>query len=316
MTDTPRRLKVGLFLPAGELFYMGGTPRWDDILGMARDAEGAGFDSVWILDHQLIESDTPGWEGVEHGAWECWSILAAIAALTNRVEFGPFVSNNVLRNPALTAKMADTIDEISGGRFILGLGAGWNRHEIDAFGAPYDHRASRFEEAIQIIHPLLKTGHVDFEGRFYSARDCELRPRGPRPEGPPILIGTKGDRMMRVAAQYADIWNAEWLARPEEADPLLERIDAACAEVGRDPATLERTFGMLVDAPGWIAKDHDDFATIHRLGIQPALTGSAEEIAAGLNAFADRGTSHVQIWLGPNTRAGIEALAPVLDLLT
>jgi alkanesulfonate monooxygenase SsuD/methylene tetrahydromethanopterin reductase-like flavin-dependent oxidoreductase (luciferase family) len=111
------------------------------------------------------------------------------------------------------------------------------------------------------------------------------------------------------------MWNAEWLARPEEADPLLERIDAACIEVGRDPTTLERTFGMLVDAPGWIAKDHDDFATIHRLGIQPALTGSAEDIAAGLNAFADRGTSHVQVWLGPNTREGIEAFAPVLPLL-
>jgi probable F420-dependent oxidoreductase len=316
MTDSPRRLKVGLFLPAGELFYMGGTPRWDDISSMARDAEGAGFDSVWILDHQLIESDTPGWEGVEHGAWECWSILAAIAAVTDRIQLGPFVSNTLLRNPALTAKMADTLDEISGGRFILGLGAGWHQHEIEAFGFPYDHRASRFEEAVQIIQPLLKTGYVDFKGTYYSARDCELRPRGPRPDGPPILIGTKGERVMRIAAKYADMWNAEWLARPEEADPLLERIDAACAEVGRDPATLERSFGLLVDSPGWVAEDHDDFATIHRLGIKPALAGSAEEIAAGLNAFADRGATHVQIWLGPNTRAGIEALAPVLPLLT
>ncbi len=110
--------------------------------------------------------------------------------------------------------------------------------------------------------------------------------------------------MMRLAAKYADIWNAEWLAAPEEADPLLARIDAACADVGRDPATLERTFGLLVDAPGWVASEHDDFTTIHRLGIKPALTGSAEEIAAGLNAFADRGTSHVQVWLGPNTREG------------
>ena len=101
---------------------------------------------------------------------------------------------------------------------------------------------------------MLKTGHVDFEGTYYSARDCELRPRGPRPEGPPILIGTKGERVMRVAAKYADSWNAEWLAQPEEADPLLERIDAACADVGRDPATLERTFGLLVDAPGWDAQ--------------------------------------------------------------
>ena len=295
---------------------MGGTPRWDDILGMARDAEAPGFDSVWILDHQLIESNTPGWEGVEHGAWECWSILAAIAA-------APAASSwaRLSAIPCCAIRPSPPRWPIPSTRSRAGVSSwGWApagismRSRRSAF--PYDHRASRFEEAIQIIHPLLKTGHVDFEGRYYSARDCELRPRGPRPEGPPILIGTKGDRMMRVAAKYADIWNAEWLARPEEADPLLERIDAACAEVGRDPATLERTFGMLVDAPGWIANEHDDFATIHRLGIKPALTGTAEEIAAGLNAFADRGTSHVQIWLGPNTREGIEALAPVLDLLT
>ena len=124
MTDSSRRLKVGLFLPAGELFYMGGTPRWDDIAAMARDAEGAGFDSVWIMDHLLIESDTPGWEGVEHGAWECWSILAAIAASTSCIELGPFVSNTLLRNPALTAKMADpsmTKEKIEAERHRLGL---------------------------------------------------------------------------------------------------------------------------------------------------------------------------------------------------
>ena len=133
---------------------------------MARDAEALGFDSVWILDHQLIESDTPGWEGVEHGAWDCWSILAAIAASTSRIELGPFVSNTLLRNPALTAKMADTVDEISGGRFILGLGAGWHQHEIEAFGFPYDHRASRFEEAIKIIHPLAQDRACRFRGHL------------------------------------------------------------------------------------------------------------------------------------------------------
>ncbi len=223
------------------------------------------------------------------------------------------MSNSLLRNPALIAKMADTIDEISGSRIILGLGAGWHKHEIEAFGAPYDHRASRFAEAIQIIQPLLKTGFVDFERTYHSWRDCELRPRVPRPEGPPIMIGTKGERMMRIAAQYADSWNAEWLAQPEEAGPLLQRIDAACAEVGRDPTNLERTFGLLVDAPGWNAAEHVDFATVHRLGIKPALSGSAEEMATGLNGFADLGTSHVQVWLGPNTRAGIEMLAPVLE---
>jgi alkanesulfonate monooxygenase SsuD/methylene tetrahydromethanopterin reductase-like flavin-dependent oxidoreductase (luciferase family) len=154
--------------------------------------------------------------------------------MTHRVELGSLVACTAFRNPALLAKMADTIDEISGGRLIVGLGAGWDGPENQAFDIKSDHRVDRFEEALQIIVPLLRTGRVDFAGKYYQARDCELRPRGPRPGGPPILIGAKGPRMLRLAASYADLWNAEGpMRQPGEIIPLRASGDAACAAVGR-----------------------------------------------------------------------------------
>ena len=155
-----------------------------------------------------------------------------------------------VRSPALLAKMADTVDEISDGRLILGIGAGYFEREYNAFGFPYDHRFSRFEEALEIISGLLRDGEIDYEGKFYFARECELRPRGPRPAGPPIMIGTRGEKMLRLTAKHADSWNG-WLARgdnrPAAIPPLRADVDAACTEVGRDPATLERTATVFVD---------------------------------------------------------------------
>src|SRR3712207_2979464 len=169
-----RPLKVGLHLPETERI----AP-WSDLAAMCRLAEDVGFDSIWVPDHLLYFF--PGEE--PRGPWECWSILSAVAAVTHRVEIGPLVLCTNFRNPALIAKMADTVDEISGGRLILGLGAGWHEPEYRAFGFPFDHRASRFEEGIRIIHGLLRDGRVDFSGRYYQAQECELRPRGPPRQG-------------------------------------------------------------------------------------------------------------------------------------
>ncbi len=247
------------------------------------------------------------------GAWEPWAILAALAAATTRVELGPLVSCAGYRNPALLAKMADTIDEISGGRVILGLGAGWHEPEFRAFGFPFDHRVSRFEEAIRIIAGLLREGRVDLDGVYHQARDCELRPRGPRRGGPPLLVGTSGPRMLHLTARYADAWNAEWANDLNTLRSLSAEVDAACEAEGRGPATLTRTASMMVELPDhgrsgdhWMA---DIFAAS-----QPAA-GSAAELAALLRAFAADGISHVQVWLDPNTEAGLEAFAPVLELL-
>jgi alkanesulfonate monooxygenase SsuD/methylene tetrahydromethanopterin reductase-like flavin-dependent oxidoreductase (luciferase family) len=218
------------------------------------------------------------------------------------------------RNPALLAKIAATVDEISDGRLILGLGAGWNEVEYAAFGYPFDHRFDRFAEALAIICPLLREGKVDFAGRYYQARDCELRPRGPRPNGIPIMIGTTGARMLRLTAHHADAWNA-WFDdtgnRPEGIAALREKVDAACVAVGRDPATLARTAAVLVKLPG--GPDRLTGIPFER-DVLP-LVGSPDELAGKLRAFGHAGITHLQIMLLPSTLAGIAAFAPVLEIL-
>ncbi|MDQ3870003.1 MAG: LLM class flavin-dependent oxidoreductase, partial [Chloroflexota bacterium] len=261
------RPRIGVILPESEHAMDGETPRWRDILGMARTAEEVGFDSIWLTDHLIFRRE----EGT-FGPWESWSMVAALAAATSRVEIGTFVSCAGFRNPALFAKMADTVDEVSGGRLILGLGAGWNEAEYRAFGYPFDNRVSRFEEAIQIIAPLLRNGQVDFQGRFYQARECELRPRGPRPDGLPIMVGTTGPRMLRIAARFADLWNSLSI-RPEGVPELSRRVDEACRDTGRDPQTLGRTIETRIRFTELPQRRPDEGET---------LSGPPEEVAATL----------------------------------
>ncbi len=303
-----RPLKIGLFLPLWEDRTSGVVPPWTEILARAKAAEAVGFDSLWVPDHLFFRfpETEPG------GVWEGWSVLAALAAVTERVELGQLVTCSAFRNPALLAKMADTVDEISGGRLTLGLGAGWHEPEFQAFGYPFDRRVSRFEEAVTIIHGLLKHGQIDFGGTYYQARDCELRPRGPRPIGPPIMIGGSGPRMLGLTARFADSWSRDFDKvnpelvpfSPEDLATWGPRVDAACIGVGRDPATLERTAAMLVDLPIAPGRERWD-----------ALSGSPEALAEGLRGYARAGFSHVQIWLEPATITGIEAFVQVLELL-
>lgn len=305
---TGRPFKVGVFVPHFEEPWSGRTAGWGEIAAIAREAEAIGFDSFWLPDHLLFHFLHVHKQGV----WDAWSLLAALAATTERMELAPLVACSSFRNPALIAKMADTIDEISDGRFILGLGAGWHKPEYEAFGFPYDNRVSRFEEALQIIVPLLRTGHVDFEGKYYSARDCELRPRGPRPEGPPILIGGSGDRVLRLAARYADAWNADRQNDLAAVQALNARVDAACEDVGRDPATLGRNIGIQVD----LLNEHRQ-ANHPRQWVMERwpLTGTPEELAAQIRAYAGARVDHLIVWIDPVTVAGIEAFAPVLEAL-
>ena len=180
------------------------------------------------------------------------------------------------------------------------------------FGYPFDHRVSRFEESLQIIAPLLRDGHVDFRGAYYETRDCELRPRGPRPGGPPILIGSssRGERMLGLVARYADVWNRDFDAVNPECEPYSmqdltrsqEKIDAACAAIGRDPNSLARTVGVWVDLPEF-----------PRRSSWNALRGAPEEIAAGLRRYAAAGYAEVQVWLQEPSVAAVEAFAPVLE---
>jgi alkanesulfonate monooxygenase SsuD/methylene tetrahydromethanopterin reductase-like flavin-dependent oxidoreductase (luciferase family) len=300
-----RPLKVGVQLPEVER-----EVRWPELLDMIRAIEDLGFDSIWVGEHLLYRwPDRP-----PRGPWEAWTELAAIAAITSQVEFGPLVACTNFHNPALLAKQAATIDEISGGRFVLGLGAGWNETEFRAFGYPFDHRIDRFEEAYTIISGLLQDGAVDFVGRFYQARDCELLPRGARPGGPPLLIGSNGPRMLRITMSSANAWNS-WFNgfdnRPEGIGPLRAVVDEACRDVGRDPAEIERTVAVMIQLAGGSGRIQGSYSAEP----PPPLQGSSAEIADVLRGFAAEGIGHVQLVLDPITLGAIREVAPVLTEL-
>ena len=300
-----RPLRVGIQLPEVER-----EVRWPELRTMARLAEDVGLDSVWLGDHLLYRFAS----GETRGPWEAWTTLAGLAAATERITIGPLVASTSFHAPAMLAKMAATVDEISGGRLILGLGAGWNETEYRAFGFPFDHRISRFEEAFTIVRTLLRDGRIDFSGQFYEARDCELLPRPARPGGPPLLLGSSGERMLSIALPHVDAWNA-WYAdtgnRPEGVAPLRERVDAACRAIGRDPAEVERTVAVLLRLPGGTGRVMGDTS---QAAIVP-LEGPPDALAASLRAYAAAGIGHVQLVLDPITATSIEALAPVLEAL-
>ena len=297
-----RPLRVGIQLPEVER-----DVRWPELLDMIRAVEDLGFDSIWAGEHLLYR-----WPDREpRGPWEAWALMAAIAASTSRVTFGPLVACTNFHNPALLAKQAATIDEISGGRFVLGLGAGWNETEFRAFGYPFDHRIDRFEEAFTIIRTLLRDGAIDFDGRFYQARDCELLPRGTRPGGPPLMIGSRGPRMLAITMPHVDSWNV-WFSDTDNAPggvaPLRALVDDAAWAAGRDPADIERTVAVLVRLPGGTGRID---GSGHASRIVP-LDGPPERIADGLRAYAGEGIAHVQLVLDPITIESVRALEPVL----
>ena len=305
MPPAGRPLKVGIQLPEVER-----EVRWPEYLSIAKTAEDVGFDSIWIGDHLLYRTPRLG----TRGPWEVWTMLSAIAASTTRVELGPLVACTSFHNPAMLAKMANSVDEISGGRLILGLGAGWNETEYRAFGFPFDRRVSRFEEAFTIVRTLLSDGRIDFDGEFYQLRDCELLPRPARAGGPPLMIGSNGERMLRIALPHVRYWNS-WFDgfgnRPEGVPGLREQIDEACRGVGRDPSTLARTVAVLVRLADGSGRPQGDYANE---GVAP-IEGSSEEIAEVLRGFADAGIAHVQLVVDPITVESVEALAPVLSAL-
>jgi alkanesulfonate monooxygenase SsuD/methylene tetrahydromethanopterin reductase-like flavin-dependent oxidoreductase (luciferase family) len=233
-------------------------------------------------------------------------MLAALAEATQRVEIGTLVLCNSFRNPAILAKMATAADEVSGGRLILGVGAGWNEPEYQAFGLPFDHRVGRFEEALQILKPLLREGHVDFAGQYYQARNCEDVPRGPRQAGPPLLVGGEGPRMLKLTAQYADLWNTGYMGAPSTMAEPLAKKEAACREIGRDPATLGITALIGLWFPDLQAKQPSFF--------DKPLTGTVQEIAAVMGSYAELGVQHIMFQCEPYTPEALKLLTEALHL--
>ncbi len=295
------RMKIGLMLGIDEGSFEGKTPTFQDLKAMAQAAERVGLDSLWLADHLIARFPGQG----EQGTWEAFTLLSALAAVTERITLGPLVACTSFRNPALLAKMADTLDEISGGRFVLGLGAGWHQPEYDAFGYPFDHLAARFEEALQVIVPLLREGHVDFQGQYYQVRNCVLRPRGPSPSGPSILIGARRPRMLRLVAQYADAWNTVWHEDPMVVKERYAEFKEICTSVRRDPATIELTAGTIVKFSQSAGENP----------IQKAISGTPEEIAHQLQGFADIGVTHLMVVPEPSSMASIEQFGRVVELM-
>jgi alkanesulfonate monooxygenase SsuD/methylene tetrahydromethanopterin reductase-like flavin-dependent oxidoreductase (luciferase family) len=259
---------------------------------------------VWVMDHLLFQWQ----ENPPAGVWEGMTLLAALAEATERVELGALVICTAFRNPALLAKMATMLDEVSDGRFIFGVGAGWHKPEFDAFGYPFDHLASRFEEAVAIILPLLREGNVDFTGAYERAPNCINEPRGPRPAGPPVLMGTQGPRLIRLAAREADAWNACWLGRASELPEKLAPFHEALAEVGRDRSDVELTVGQVVTfaevAPGVEFPGGAERFTFE----DPA------DLAEEWSRYEASGVSHVILWVMPEGPRASQLVAEALRL--
>ncbi len=297
-------MKIGLMVFLANDREHNNKRPYEAIRAVAQQAEADGFDSLWLPDHLLYRY--PGQP--TRGIWECWTMLAALAEATQRVELGTLVACNSFRNPAVLAKMATSVDEVSQGRLILGIGAGWNEPEYQAFGLPFDHRVGRFEEALQILKPLLREGHVDFAGQYYQARDCDNVPPGPRSEGPPLMVGCEAGspRMLRLTAQYADLWNTGYMGQPETmAQPLAISRDA-CRAVGRDPATLGVTALIGLWFPELQANQPSFFDN--------PLTGTLEEIAAAMQGYAELGVQHIMFQCEPYTAEALRLLTEALRL--
>jgi alkanesulfonate monooxygenase SsuD/methylene tetrahydromethanopterin reductase-like flavin-dependent oxidoreductase (luciferase family) len=251
---------------------------------MAIQAEEGGASSIWVADHFYYDSD----EG-PRGLWEAMSILAALADATHRVELGPLVMCVPFRNPGLIAWIANTIDEISGGRFVVGLGSGWYEPEFESFDFNFAKRVSVFDESLQVIVPLLREGRSDFNGEYVKGV-AELRPPGPRAGkgGPPILIAGTKPRMMSLIARHADRWNSVWYGLPtDEFRAERSNLEQACAAIQRDPKEIEVSAGLQISAEAGQPNDNE------------WLYGSADQLADGLGKWRDEGVTEVMCRMEP-----------------
>jgi alkanesulfonate monooxygenase SsuD/methylene tetrahydromethanopterin reductase-like flavin-dependent oxidoreductase (luciferase family) len=292
-----RRLSVGVQFPEVER-----QVPWPEYRSMARAAEEVGFDSIWLGDHLLYRGD-----GLpERGPWEAWTLLTALAASTDRVQVGTLVTCTAFHLPGVLAKAASTLYEVSGGRSVLGLGAGWNEAEFRAFGIPFDHRASRFEEAFEIIRRLLSGDRVTFDGRFHSVDDAVLMPR---PSGrPQLMIGSTGERILRSTLPHVDAWNIwyDWYGNtPEGFASASDRITRLAEEVGRNPDGITRSACVQVVLDRSSEERPIDSEV-------PPLEGAPERIAHGLLDFLEAGADEAILVPIPNNEASIRQLGKAL----
>jgi probable F420-dependent oxidoreductase len=295
-----RPLRVGIQLPEVERVV-----GWPEVAAIAGAAERSGFDSLWVGDHLLYRAD-----GLpERAPWDAWTMLAGLAAVTERVAIGPLVACTAFHHPGLLARAAAAVDELSGGRLVVGLGAGWNEAEFEAFGLPFDHRVSRFEESFEIVRRLLAGERVTYAGRFCSVADAVLLP--PPLRRPQLLIGSNGDRMLGIALPHVDAWNTWYSSYGNTVEGFSElnaRIDRAATDAGRDPAEIARSACVFVvldrAAPGRPIEESS-----------PPVEGPPEVIAAHLRSLAEAGADEAILVVTPITEDSVGQLAEVLSLV-
>jgi probable F420-dependent oxidoreductase len=293
-----RSVRIGIQLPEVER-----RVGWPEYLAMARAAEEVGFDSIWVGDHLLYRGDGQ----LERGPWEAWTLLAALAAVTERVELGPLVACAAFHPPGVLAKMAATLAEVSGGRFVLGLGAGWNEEEFRAFGLPFDRRVSRFEESFAIVRRLLVGERVTLTGRHWQAEDAVLTPLPTT--RPRLMIGSNGPRMLAITLPHVDAWNTWYEDFGNSAEgfaKLNARISEAAEAAGRDPAEVQRSACVLVALDGAAGERPSTPEA-------PPLEGSSPEIADRLHELAEAGADEVILVVSPISERSIRQLGEVFE---
>jgi alkanesulfonate monooxygenase SsuD/methylene tetrahydromethanopterin reductase-like flavin-dependent oxidoreductase (luciferase family) len=295
-----RPLRVGVQLPEVER-----EVRWPEYLAMAQAAEEVGFDSVWLGDHLLYRGDGRP----ERSPWDAWTMLAALAVGTSRVTLGPLVACLSFHPPALIARMAASIDEISAGRFVLGVGSGWNEPEYRAFGLPFDHRASRFIEGFEIVRGMLAGERVTLDGTYWQADEAVLLP--PPARRTPLMVGSQGPRQLAATLPHVDSWNTWYDWYGNTADGFATgnaTIDAAARAAGRDPAEIERSACVLVAF---------EAASNERPREESAapLEGDATTIARALHDLAEAGADEAILVLDPITEATVRRCGAVLAAL-
>jgi FMNH2-dependent dimethyl sulfone monooxygenase len=286
-------MRIGVTVPLGQdETAEGRSPTFDETLAFARHAETAGLDSIWVWDHLLFRGPGEPDEGIR----EAWTTKTALAALVPRVELGSLVMCASFRDPGLMAKMAATLDDLSGGRTILGLGSGWYEPEYRAFGFPFDHRVGRFAEDLEITTRLLRGERVTFEGRWRRTDDAVLMP--PAERRVPILVAAKGPRMLRLTATWADAWNTAWFGGTDERlRTRLDGLDRACDDVGRERSTLRRTIGIRFAGPNEAADD------------DTTLVGDADDLAVIFDDLAALGVDDAIVWSLSKTIDAVDRIA-------
>ncbi len=301
-----RPLEIGLVLPLLEDVPTGRPYRWDELKARALHAESVGYDTIWVPD-ELVWSGESMPEA--RGFWEGVSMASALAAVTDSVKVGSWVFSALHRNPGVTVKAVEAIDEISGGRFVFGFGSGHSGAQGRAFGFPEDKIVGRYEEALEIVISLLQDGRADYQGQYHSANEQLSRPRGPRPGGIPLMLAGHGPRTMGLAARHGDIWScfATKTSLPEGFAEMIENFNRVCEGQGRDPSEMGKSVGIFIEPT--------EVTIAEEAGLGVPLRGSLEELVENVHRFAEMGFTMLELMPLPDTQEAAERLAQMISIL-